>query len=159
MVDRAPPEDAAELPEPEPPELPVDDELPHAAITSVAAIAPTGTSHLFRMTHVSVRMKSIGYPFHVAQGRFVHERFTNAGARPLASRRSRASARLRRRQAELAADDRDRLLDRHVDRLELLLAGVQLGHDREDAAAMVMLARAWLTQYRNWAIRSPGEAG
>jgi hypothetical protein len=56
MVDREPPEDAAgaeaagELPEPppEPPEL--DDELPHAAITSVAATAPTGTSHLFRMT-------------------------------------------------------------------------------------------------------------
>ena len=35
----------------EPPEPPVlDDELPHAATTSVAAIAPTGTSHLFRMT-------------------------------------------------------------------------------------------------------------
>jgi hypothetical protein len=47
-VDRAPAEAAAgELPEPE---LPVDDELPHAAITSVAATAPTGTSHLFRMT-------------------------------------------------------------------------------------------------------------
>ena len=43
---------AGELPEPpEPPEPPVpDDELPHAAITSVAATAPTGTSHLFRMT-------------------------------------------------------------------------------------------------------------
>jgi hypothetical protein len=41
-----------ELPEPpEPPEPPVVDvELPHAATTSVAAIAPTGTSHLFRMT-------------------------------------------------------------------------------------------------------------
>jgi hypothetical protein len=53
MVDSEPPEDAAgaeaagELPEP-PPEP--DDELPHAAITSVAATAPTGTSHLFRMT-------------------------------------------------------------------------------------------------------------
>jgi hypothetical protein len=50
MVDRAPV--AEELPEPEPlPEPPVlDVELPHAAITSVAAIAPTGTSHPFRMT-------------------------------------------------------------------------------------------------------------
>jgi hypothetical protein len=55
MVDRVLPEAAAgaaaeELPEPEPLELPVDVELPHAATTSVAAIAPTGTSHLFRMT-------------------------------------------------------------------------------------------------------------
>jgi hypothetical protein len=55
MVPRAPPVTAAgadavgELPEPAP-ELPVDDELPHAATTSVAAIAPTGTSQLFRMT-------------------------------------------------------------------------------------------------------------
>src|SRR5262249_17102108 len=56
MVFRVDPEDAAwaggELPEPpEPPEplLPVD-ELPHAAITSTAAAAPAGTSHLFRMT-------------------------------------------------------------------------------------------------------------
>jgi hypothetical protein len=56
MVPRAPPEtgaadeadDAGGLPEPEPPV--VDDELPHAATTSVAAIAPTGTSQLFRMT-------------------------------------------------------------------------------------------------------------
>jgi hypothetical protein len=48
------PEDAAagELPEPpEPPEPPLPvDELPHAAITSTAAAAPAGTSHLFRMT-------------------------------------------------------------------------------------------------------------
>src|SRR5215467_8347081 len=54
MVFRVDPEDAAagELPDPpEPPEplLPVD-ELPHAAITSTAAAAPAGTSHLFRMT-------------------------------------------------------------------------------------------------------------
>src|SRR5215467_2057621 len=55
---RVPPEDAAwagaagELPEPpEPPELPEPVvELPHAAITSAAATAPAGTSHLFRMT-------------------------------------------------------------------------------------------------------------
>src|SRR5215471_3397326 len=52
-------------------------------------------------------MKSIGYPFHVARGRFVHERFTIGGPGP-AGRRSRASARLRRRQAELAADHSDR---------------------------------------------------
>src|SRR5215472_14221799 len=56
MDPRVFPEDAAgadaapELP-PEPPELPEpDDELPHAAITSTAATAPAGTSHLFRMT-------------------------------------------------------------------------------------------------------------
>jgi hypothetical protein len=51
MVPRAAPVTGAagELPEPAP-ELPVDDELPHAATTSVAAIAPTGTSQLFRMT-------------------------------------------------------------------------------------------------------------
>jgi hypothetical protein len=42
---------AGELPEPEP-ELPVDVVLPQAAITSVAAIAPTGTSHLFRITYL-----------------------------------------------------------------------------------------------------------
>jgi len=54
MVFRVDPEAAAagELPEPpEPPEPPLpDDELPHAAITSTAAAAPAGTSHLFRMT-------------------------------------------------------------------------------------------------------------
>src|SRR5262249_62242970 len=55
MVPSADPEDAAgadaagEPPEPpEPPEP--GDELPHAAITSAAATAPAGTSHLFRMT-------------------------------------------------------------------------------------------------------------
>jgi hypothetical protein len=56
VVFRVDPEDAAaaagELPEPpEPPEPPLpEDELPHAAITSTAAAAPAGTSHLFRMT-------------------------------------------------------------------------------------------------------------
>jgi hypothetical protein len=56
MVFSVDPEDAAwaagELPEPpEPPEPPLPVvELPHAAITSTAAAAPAGTSHLFRMT-------------------------------------------------------------------------------------------------------------
>src|SRR5215470_18420990 len=54
IVFRVDPEDAAagELPEPpEPPEPPLPVvELPHAAITSTAAAAPAGTSHLFRMT-------------------------------------------------------------------------------------------------------------
>jgi hypothetical protein len=60
MVFRVDPEDAAwaeaagELPEPpDPPEPPLpEDELPHAAITSTAAAAPAGTSHLFRMTYL-----------------------------------------------------------------------------------------------------------
>src|SRR5690348_1071606 len=54
VVVRVDAEDAAagELPEPpEPPEPPLpEDELPHAAITSTAAAAPAGTSHLIRMT-------------------------------------------------------------------------------------------------------------
>src|SRR5215831_7528892 len=53
VVFRVDPEDAAwaagELPEPPEPPLP-GDELPHAAITSTAAAAPAGTSHLLRMT-------------------------------------------------------------------------------------------------------------
>jgi len=81
VVFRAVPEDAAgadaagELPEPlpEPPEP--EDELPHAATTSAAATAPTGTSHLFRMSCLRSD-ESIGYSFHVTEGQFVHRWFT-----------------------------------------------------------------------------------
>src|SRR6516225_5693632 len=141
------PEAAPEPPEPPEPE----DELPHAAITSTAATAPAGTSQLFRMTclrsdefNVLLIPRSAG----LVRSRMVHVgrrwgprvnsgQLVSGGGSPSWLRRMVTAC-----STGLLACVRRRS------------SACSRASDGDDAAATVSFARAWLTQYRNRAIRS-----
>src|SRR6516225_8638051 len=138
------PEAAPEPPEPPEPE----DELPHAAITSTAATAPAGTSQLFRMT--CLRSDEFIVLLIPRSAGLVRSRVV------LICRRWGPAGQL------VSGGGSPSWLRRMVTACSTgLLACVRRrssarsrASDGDDAAATVIFARAWLTQYRNRAIRS-----
>src|SRR5215471_17245872 len=161
MVPRVFAEDAApgELP-PEPPEPPEpEDELPHAATTSTAATAPADTSHLFRMTCLrSDEINRILIPRSEGLVRSPMVYMYRPGGPVLAWR---AGQRVSTDQL-VSGGGSASWLCRMVPACSTgLLASVRRclsarssASVGDDAAATVIFARAWLTQYRNRAIRS-----